>query len=101
MIINYSIIIPAYNEVESLGNLLNDLSKLDGCEQIIVVNDGSTDSMGDVVKGENVKLINHEGNRGYGASLKTGILAAKTDYIITCDADGQRTPISLMKIVEG
>ncbi len=92
-----SIVIPVYNEqgavsstVERLQTVLQQLP--DGSE-LILVDDGSTDGTGeelDRLAGENgaVRLLRHRRNRGYGASLKTGIQAAMSDLVAIADADG-------------
>jgi len=90
-----TIIIPAYNEEESLFHLLPGIILF--CEQrnfnLIIVNDGSKDKTKEVITGfldhSCLHLIHHKVNRGYGGALKSGILEASTDYIITIDADGQ------------
>ncbi len=90
-----TIIIPAYNEEESLALLMPEL--LDFCEEnnlkLIVVNDGSADGTADVLKKftdiPGFSYYNHKLNRGYGGAIKTGIRKAETKYVITIDADGQ------------
>ena len=91
-----TIIIPAYNEEESLKIFLPELIKF--CEaksfQLIVVNDGSEDNsksiITEIIKEYGfVELINHKVNKGYGGAIKTGIAASQTKYLITIDADGQ------------
>ena len=91
---NYSVIIPAYNEDTCIRGLLKELdevlkSKNQICE-IIVVNDCSKDTTRYEVinSGIEVELIDHPVNMGYGASLKSGIQRARTDYIVIIDADG-------------
>lgn len=87
-----SIIIPAYNEYKSIGAVTDEIEKV--CNQIaipfeiIVVDDGSTDSTAEVLKDKPVRLIRHPENRGYGASIKTGVLAAHHPWILITDADG-------------
>ena len=88
-----SVVIPAYNEEETISKTLNDLGVvLDGIKksyEIMVVDDGSNDNSVEVVKRiKNVKLIQHPYNKGYGAALKTGIKHATSDLILTIDADG-------------
>ena len=87
-----SIIIPAYNEElrigEVLNNLLNDIKLWNFECEIIVVDDGSIDKTSEILEKYDVKLIRHEQNKGYGASLKTGIHFAKYDIIAIADADG-------------
>ena len=93
----FSIIIPCYNEEDSITTVVEMLEKnfknLDNFE-IIIVNDGSTDKTllilnekksSDIF--QKIKIVSHNKNRGYGASLKTGIRNAKFDNIVTYDAD--------------
>jgi glycosyltransferase involved in cell wall biosynthesis len=89
-----SVIIPAYNEekiiAQTIKGLKKELNKLDLDYEIIVVNDASTDkTRGGLEKINNIKLINHPYNKGYGASLKTGIKNTKFDLLLFFDGDGQ------------
>ena len=105
-----SIIIPIYNEEKILGqfmeNLKKELKKIPDLEyEIIAVNDASTDKSREILEQQNdIKLINHSFNKGYGASLKTGIKEAKFDWILISDADGtypeNSIPILLEQIPE-
>lgn len=90
-----SVIIPAYNEEESLKALLPELLgfvQSNGL-QLIIVNDGSTDGTLEVLKAyagaERFEFFSHKVNCGYGGAIKTGIRKAITKYVITVDADGQ------------
>ena len=85
-----SIIIPAYNEEEGIDKVISELKEtVDQEYEIIVVNDGSTDQTENILKQiDNVKVINHLKNRGYGASLKTGVKNAQGEYILIIDGDG-------------
>lgn len=85
---NYSIVIPAKNEQEGLKELLPSLLKLHPNE-IIIVNDGSTDNTELVCQDFGVTVINHAYSKGNGAAIKTGARSAKSDYIVFMDADGQ------------
>ena len=93
---NLSIIIPAYNEEESLKLYLPKL--INFCElnkfQLIIVDDGSKDKTLDLCNmyadtSEIINVVSHKVNKGYGGAIKTGIETATTKYIITIDADGQ------------
>lgn len=92
--IGISVIIPAYNEEESIIGVItkirDNLKIIDGSCEIIVVNDGSTDNTGKVLETSkmNIKLLTHERNVGYGAALKTGIKNAEYENIVITDADG-------------
>jgi len=90
---SFSIIIPAYNEEDSIGsvikNIAEKLSNIDLIYEIIVVNDCSTDNTRQEVISLDipVRIIDHPVNKGYGASLKTGIKESKYDLIVITDAD--------------
>src|SRR5271157_1799578 len=91
-----TIIIPAYNEGESIKTLLPDVIgfAVQNNFSIILVNDGSKDDTGkiseSIASGNSfVKIVNHKVNKGYGGAIKSGILIAETKYVITIDADGQ------------
>jgi glycosyltransferase involved in cell wall biosynthesis len=96
----FTIVIPVYNEGDTLGSVLNDLGLPPGCREIIVVDDGSTDQTASVAQAPGVRVLKHPFNRGYGAAMKTGILAAQTDYVIGFDGDGQHRVTDLMKLVK-
>ena len=87
-----SIIIPAYNEKETIGGVLSEvkevMEKSSWGYELIVIDDGSSDGTGRIAEKKGARLISHLRNRGYGASLKTGIRNAKNDTILITDADG-------------
>lgn len=89
---NISVIIPAFNEElavrESVMELRELFSTTDVNAEIIVVDDGSKDKTAREAKAAGARVIQHRSNRGYGASLKTGIMAASNDIIAITDADG-------------
>lgn len=90
-----TIVIPAYNESESLPTVIPCLLEI--CEkenwQIIIVNDGSTDETKMILlPWENhprIAVIHHKVNKGYGGAIKTGIENTVTPFCVTYDADGQ------------
>lgn len=92
-----SIVIPAYNEENGIGPVLTELREtLDSLDlgmpvEVVIVNDGSSDKTHAAIEShldELIRLIDHPENRGYGASLKTGIRHAKYPWILITDADG-------------
>jgi dolichyl-phosphate beta-glucosyltransferase len=96
-----SIVVPAYNEKARLAKtfpvIMEYLKASRRPFEMVVVDDGSTDGTADFVRGlaagdERVRVIPHEVNRGKGAAVKTGMLAARGDYVIFTDAD-LSTPI--------
>ncbi len=98
-----SIIIPAYNEEIGITQTLDEICrerKLEGSE-IIVVNDGSTDSTAtQVSRFPGVRLINHINNRGYGSSIIRGIKGSTREFVIWYDADGQHRVEDLIAVAE-
>jgi glycosyltransferase involved in cell wall biosynthesis len=97
-----SIIIPAFNEEDGLVRALGGLMPLakDRDWEVIVVNDGSTDSTADVVLQYEARLISHPYNKGYGASLKTGIRNATGEIVVIMDSDGQHDAADIEKLLE-
>lgn len=90
-----TIVIPAYNEEESLPDVLPALKSFAIAYRfkIIVVNDGSNDEtkkvLNEMADNDSITVIHHKINKGYGAAIKTGILEANTAFVISVDADGQ------------
>ncbi|MGE4158854.1 MAG: glycosyltransferase family 2 protein [Planctomycetota bacterium] len=87
-----SLVIPVYNErgavAETARQVLAELATWGEPTEVILVNDGSTDGTGDILKTlEGVRVIEHLHNKGYGAALKTGIRAAKGAYVAITDSD--------------
>lgn len=88
-----SVIIPTFNEEKAIKETIDEinynLKDTNHEYEIIIINDGSTDKTSKILKSINkIKIINHSVNRGYGASLKSGIIESKYDYILITDADG-------------
>ncbi|HWP48965.1 MAG TPA: glycosyltransferase family 2 protein [Candidatus Limnocylindrales bacterium] len=102
------IVIPAYNEekaiAEQIQKVRSVMGQTDWHYQIIVVDDGSTDRTAEEASKYEVQLIRLPRNRGYGAALKAGISAARSDYIVIIDADGtypaEAIPELLAKVPE-
>lgn len=102
-----SIVIPVFNEQECLNKTILQMEELlessDFEFDIIIVNDGSTDSSNEILEGINnssIKIIHHDINRGYGAALKTGIAKASTSYVCITDADGTYPNLELKKLAK-
>ena len=101
MIQDLTICIPAYNEAAAVKVTLEKLrAKFDDAE-IILVDDGSTDETYELAKSvEDVVVISHDRNRGYGSALKTAIRNSNGKAIAWFDADGQHQPDDLVKVVQ-
>jgi len=101
----FSIIIPAYNEKKAIDGVLQELKKYlkekSYQTEIIVVNDGSTDQTNKILERINeIELINHPYNKGYGAAIKTGVEKAKYNWIIWYDSDGQHKPEYIEELIK-
>lgn len=87
-----SIVIPAFNEERAIAGVLEYLSgvctRLETPSEIIVVDDGSSDATAEQVDAGRFRLVRHGRNRGYGAAIKSGVVAAQFDVIVITDADG-------------
>jgi len=96
-----SFIIPAYNEAESIGKVITLLKENFAGSEIIVVDDGSSDSTAAVARSAGpANVLRHDRNRGYGAALKTGFLHASGEFVIMVDADGQYPVDEIRKVVD-
>ncbi len=95
-----SIVIPAKNEAENLDRLLPRLlTQVQGAE-CIVVNDGSTDNTAGVCLQHGIKVINHPYSKGNGAAIKTGARAARGQFIVFMDGDGQHRPEDIPRLLQ-
>ena len=93
-----TVIIPAYNEARRIGNVLSKIP--DFVDEVIVVDDGSTDGTAEVAEGYGVRVIRLEQNCGKGCAMRAGVRSARGDVIVFMDADGQHRPEEIIKLVE-
>ena len=95
-----SIILPAKNEAESLKILLPKLRQHYPVEEIIVVNDGSSDHTAEICNQNHVTVVSHVYSMGNGAAIKTGARNASGDILVFMDADGQHNPEDINRLIE-
>ena len=97
-----SIIIPLYNEQNSIIDLINRIPNHYSYE-LVIVDDGSTDNSVNKIReitNRDFKIVHHKFNIGYGAALLTGFKHAMGDVIITMDSDGQHNPEEIPSLIE-
>lgn len=91
-----SVIIPVYNEVGNIEEILKRVKATEKASEIIVVDDGSQDGTRDILKNldgkETVRVILHEKNQGKGAAVRTGMDAAQGEIMLIQDADLEYDP---------
>ena len=97
-----TIVMPAFNEQASLATTVTALRSCPRFAEaeILVVDDGSTDATGQVAGEHGAQVLRNSRNQGYGASLKRGIRASKTDLVAWFDADGQHDPADLAVMLD-
>jgi glycosyltransferase involved in cell wall biosynthesis len=94
-----SIVIPAYNESESIAEVVTVLRSSAPWREIIVVDDASTDATGQLAAAAGAVVVRHAYNMGNGAAVKNGIRRATGEYVLIVDADGQHPPEEALRIV--
>jgi glycosyltransferase involved in cell wall biosynthesis len=95
-----SVIIPAYNEAQTIGDLVSKTRALYPDFEIIVIDDGSTDDTGAVAKNSGATVYSHPYNIGNGATVKSGIRIAFANVLVFMDGDGQHNPEDIAKLLE-
>jgi len=100
-----AILVPAYNEAENIGVVLDQMpAEVCGVRtEVLVVDDGSRDGTGDVAAEHGALVARHVTNRGGGAALRTGyrlMVESGAEIVVTLDADGQHLPSEMPRLVE-
>lgn len=95
-----SIVLPAKNESGAIGQTIERIKQLNITHEIIVVNDGSTDSTQAVAEHAGATVVTHPYSKGNGSAIKTGARTATGDVIIFMDADGQHDPQDIPHLLE-
>lgn len=106
IIMKISIIIPAFNEEATVGQLLEKVRTVDlpWEKEIIIVNDASTDRTGEIIgvfvkKYPKIVYISHQENQGKGAAVMTGVSQATGDYVVIQDADLEYDPKDIGRLL--
>lgn len=95
-----SVVLPAKNEAMAVGEVVKEILRLHPEAEVIVVNDGSTDSTAEVAERAGARVISHPYSKGNGASIKTGAKAANGTRIVFMDADGQHDPADIQTFLD-
>ena len=98
-----TIIIPAYNEINTIQNLINKISNLKIDKQIILIDDNSNDGTNEIIKKNNDKIdkiIIHNENKGKGAAIKSAQKFVEGKYVVIQDADLEYNPEDLYSLLD-
>ncbi len=99
-----TVIVPVYNEVQTIDELLHRVLAAPYAKQVIVVDDGSSDGTAEVLKSwaghSHVELLQHSDNRGKGAAIRTGLVHALGTFTIIQDADLEYDPQDYPRLIE-
>jgi glycosyltransferase involved in cell wall biosynthesis len=95
-----TIIVPAFNEADSIGEVVRELRAAAAWHDVLVIDDGSGDGTGKAAQDAGARVIRHPYNKGNGASIKTAVRAAASEWLAVVDADGQHAPEDAVRLVE-
>jgi glycosyltransferase involved in cell wall biosynthesis len=95
-----SIIIPAHDEAQTIGDLILKIRAIYPDFEVIVINDGSTDDTAAVARDAGATVYSHPYNIGNGAAIKSGIRIASGKILVFMDGDGQHDPDDIAKLLE-
>ena len=103
MIKGVCVVIPAYEEEERIGKVVERVKKIKGIQEVVVVDDGSGDRTGEVARKAGATVLTHARNQGKGKALLTGFrYALQKNYsgVITMDGDGQHLPEEIPRFLK-
>jgi glycosyltransferase involved in cell wall biosynthesis len=98
-----SVIIPVYNEAATLPELLKRVMVVPVEKEVLIVDDGSTDSTGDFLKeisDKTVTVLRHERNRGKGAAIRTALPYIRGEFVIIQDGDLEYDPMDYLVLLQ-
>jgi glycosyltransferase involved in cell wall biosynthesis len=93
-----SVVIPAFNEADSIASVVERLRTAAAWREILVVDDGSSDETGAKAAAAGARVVRHPYNKGNGAAVKTGIREATGTFVLIIDADGQHQPSDALRL---
>ena len=95
-----SVVLPAKNESGAIEATILKILNLKLVDEVLVVNDGSTDNTAELAQKVGARVISHPYSKGNGAAIKTGARNASGEIIVFMDADGQHDPQDIPKLLE-
>jgi glycosyltransferase involved in cell wall biosynthesis len=95
-----TVLIPAYNEEQSIGNTVRHIKELYPDFEVLVIDDGSTDKTMQVAMDAGANVWPHPYNIGNGAAIKSGLRVAKGEWVVMMDADSQHNPEDIARLLE-
>ena len=95
-----SIVIPALNEEDAIGDVVSHLRAGAAWKEILVIDDGSGDRTAARAAEAGAEVVRHPYTKGNGAAVKTGIRRAQGDFVLIIDADGQHAPSDAQRLVQ-
>ena len=102
--IDVSVVIPAFNEAQVIGDVIERIfdvfDQLPYTMELLVIDDGSSDGTAVVAQEAGAEVIQHPYNIGNGAAVKTGIRNAAGDVIVLLDGDGQHAPEDIPRLLD-
>jgi len=98
--IELTILMPAYNEEQSIGTTIGEIKKLYPEAEILVVDDGSEDRTREEAVKAGANVWKHPYNIGNGAAIKTGLRYASGEWVLMMDADGQHKPEDIARLLQ-
>lgn len=93
-----SVVLPTYNEKDSIADVINRFAALDVVDEIIVVNNNAAEGTSEEVAKTVAREV-IETRQGYGAAIKRGLREADTDLVAVCEPDGTFNPADLRKLL--
>jgi len=94
-----SVLLPAFNEAATIGVMVEAIRRAGPWLEVLVVDDGSTDGTAEAARAAGATVLRHPYNKGNGAAVKTALRAARGDFVLLMDGDGQHAPEEMAKLI--